>query len=76
MLECKGYRYWTDCGYEYDCDYPNATFACEYCIINGGEMSPQTGKLFRGNRSKYVEQAKAARNIESKPISIEKLYLD
>lgn len=76
MLECKGYQYWTDCGYEYDCGYPNATFSCEDCIINGGDFSPQTGKLFRGNRAKYEERARTAHNSESTPISLDMVELD
>jgi hypothetical protein len=58
MLECKGYKYWTDCGYEFDCEYPHATFSCEGCIINGGNLSPMTGKPFRGNIAKYNKCAK------------------
>ena len=60
MISCKGY--WTSSvdGDEFDCEY-DPDFACDDCIINGGRMSPQTGKPFRGNRAKYEERARRPR---------------
>lgn len=61
MIVCKGYQAGnpTD-GYEFDCGYENAgAFNCEDCICNGGTMSPQTGKKFRGNPAPYVHFAQA-----------------
>jgi len=40
---CKGYKSWTDCGYEYDCDYEFAgEITCEECMhcSYGGSMDP------------------------------------
>lgn len=38
---CKGYKYWTDCGYEYDCGY-NTTLSCEKCKYSGlGRKDPE-----------------------------------
>ena len=59
MIKCGGYKTWTDCGYEYDCEY-GAEFPCEDCILTGGIMSPISGKKFRGNRAPYEEQARTA----------------
>lgn len=72
MIECKGDRdYYGDfnCGWD-------AEFSCEECIINGGRMSPQTNKPFRGNRAKYEERARTAHNSESTPISLDMVELD
>lgn len=53
MINCKGYYdYWN----EFDCGY-SASICCEDCICNGGKYSPITGKVFRGNRSKYIREA-------------------
>jgi hypothetical protein len=30
--KCLGYKYWTDCGYEYDCEY-ESDILCEDCIF-------------------------------------------
>lgn len=39
---CKGYKYWTDCGYEYDCGY-GTTITCEECKYcdAGGRKDPE-----------------------------------
>ena len=52
MIECKGHRDPYDG--EFDCGY-SPEFDCGDCIINGGTMSPQTGKRFRGNPKPYIE---------------------
>lgn len=31
-------------GYDYSCDYENAPFCCEYCVINGDSINPITGR--------------------------------
>ena len=63
MIKCKGeYDYWG----EFDCGW-GADFGCEDCIINGGTMSPQTNKPFRGNRAKYEERAREKPNSEHVP---------
>ena len=55
MLTCKCYRTYEG---DYDCEYSHAgEISCEHCIINGGEMSPQTGKKFKGNLLPYIELA-------------------
>ena len=73
MLSCKGYWSYSDCGDEFECDYPHADFSCEDCIINGGPMSPQTGKPFRGNREKYIEaeRNRGERQSTATPLSID-----
>ncbi len=30
--KCLGFSYWTDCGYEYDCEYL-ADFDCSECVF-------------------------------------------
>lgn len=42
------------CCSEFICDYENAP-DCNQCIIQGGSISPQTGKKFRGNRVLYLK---------------------
>jgi hypothetical protein len=39
---CKGFKYWTDCGYEYDCEY-NTIISCDECKYNGfgGRKDPE-----------------------------------
>lgn len=37
---CKGYKTWTDCGYEYDCGY-STIISCEECIYAGGRKNPE-----------------------------------
>ena len=37
--KCKGYKYWTDCGYEYDCEY-NTDLPCEDCKYGMGRKDP------------------------------------
>jgi hypothetical protein len=71
MLTCRGYSHCTDCGYERDCGYPNTTFSCEDCIINGGKMSPQTGKVFRGNHKKYQELARDKYSNQEETIELD-----
>ena len=42
---CQGIKYWTDCGYEFDCEAENAgEVLCEDCLCNGGLYNPDTGK--------------------------------
>lgn len=58
-IKCKGY--WTSSTYdgppEFDCGYEkSADFGCEDCIINGGRMSPVSGKPFRGNPVPYDDE--------------------
>lgn len=38
--KCKSYRYWTDCGYEYDCGYPT-DLACDDCKYGSGRKNPE-----------------------------------
>lgn len=59
MLQCLGRRedHGID-GWEYTCDYEHADIDCGDCVINGGDMSPQTGKPFRGNLERYKEAAR------------------
>jgi hypothetical protein len=38
--KCRGYKYWTDCGYEYDCGY-ETEIACEECKYGGGRKDPE-----------------------------------
>lgn len=55
--ECKGHVvHHHDLPSEFDCDYLHVgDITCDQCILCGGSMSPQTGKLFRGNRALYPE---------------------
>lgn len=58
-IKCKGY--WTPSTpngpAEFDCEYEkSAGFGCEDCIINGGSMSPVSGKPFRGNPAPYDDE--------------------
>lgn len=58
MIKCLGYKSGNPIdGYDYSCEYEKADFGCEDCICTGGTMSPQTGKLFRGNIKKYQDIA-------------------
>jgi len=57
-IKCLGYhtKSTPDCPSEFECGYENSSgFCCEDCICNGGDMSPQTGKLFRGNPKPYID---------------------
>jgi len=38
---CKGYKYWTDWGYEYDCGYLNHILSCDECKYGGGSKNPE-----------------------------------
>ena len=70
MIKCREYKTWTDCGYEYDCEY-QAEFPCEDCILTGGSMSPISGKKFRGNRTPYDKLAKKlAKTIQPDPVPL------
>ena len=62
MIECKGYFD----GNEYDCKYSKVDFECDDCIVNGGCMSPRTGKKFRGNVEKYetLARERAEREVD------------
>lgn len=59
MIKCKGYKErdtWRGpgewcCGWDTDID-------CGECIINGGNMSPVSGKPFRGNPEPYHEECR------------------
>jgi len=51
MIPCKGYKAEDgelQCGYE-------PGFPCSDCLLVGGDISPQTGKKFRGDKTPYVE---------------------
>lgn len=37
---CLGYKYWTDCGWEYDCEYPT-TLTCDECKYGCGRKNPE-----------------------------------
>lgn len=67
MITCKGY--WSgnpSNGYDFDCEYENSGgFTCENCIINGGHMSPITGKTFRGNRQIYIDAAQKEKEFRA-----------
>lgn len=67
MISCKGY--WSgnpSNGYDFDCEYENSGgFTCEDCVINGGHMSPITGKPFRGNRQMYIDMAQKEREFRT-----------
>ena len=58
MIRCKGYRTGTLDGDDYDCIHAHGDIDCGDCVINGGKLSPQTGKAFRGNSGKYEQRAK------------------
>jgi hypothetical protein len=38
--KCKGYKTWTDCGYEYDCEY-GSILSCEECKYGHGRKDPE-----------------------------------
>lgn len=38
--KCEGQKYWTDCGYEYDCGY-NTELSCEDCKYGMGRKDPE-----------------------------------
>ena len=50
---CKGYSYFTSCGYEYDCGYAEMENLCEDCCagFNGfksiGKIDPRTNRKFQ-----------------------------
>jgi len=59
VIKCKGHWIHNVDGSDFDCEYKYAgEITCDSCIINGGDYSPQTGKLFRGNKKKYIKQAR------------------
>ena len=47
LPSCSGYKYWTACGYEYDCEAVHDK-SCEKCLCTfhetGGIWNPETGK--------------------------------
>ena len=38
--KCKGFKEWTDCGYEYDCGYAT-TLDCDQCKYGLGRKDPE-----------------------------------
>jgi hypothetical protein len=48
LPKCSGLQYWTECGYEYDCDASSDVESCEYCLCQyhrfGGLYNPENGK--------------------------------
>lgn len=47
MIPCLGRSYRTDCGEEFDCDYPQSgDISCENCVCNGGKLDPRIGIIF------------------------------
>lgn len=38
--KCRGYKYWTDSGYEYSCGY-ESVLICEECKYGCGRKDPQ-----------------------------------
>ena len=38
--KCKGYKYWTAWGYEFDCGY-ETTIDCDQCKYGGGTKDPE-----------------------------------
>ena len=38
--KCKGYKVFTSCGYEYDCEY-QARLSCEDCKYGFGRKDPE-----------------------------------
>lgn len=69
-IKCKGY--WSpstpDSPAEFDCEYENSgSFGCDDCIINGGSMSPISGKVFRGNRAPYEQAFQESREKREHP---------
>lgn len=58
-IRCKGYWYYPAMEPpEFECGYEKADFDCDQCIINGGSMSPISGKPFRGNPEPYYEDCR------------------
>jgi hypothetical protein len=51
--KCAGYKSWTDCGWEYDCNYEFAgDIDCGNCIFggHGGNEDPRINPEFKGIR--------------------------
>lgn len=76
-IKCKGY--WSpstsDGPAEFDCAYEkSAGFGCEDCIVNGGCMSPLSGKLFRGNPGPYDDEV--LRRFDAQMANISPTALD
>jgi len=38
--KCLGYKYWTGCGYEYDCEY-DSNLTCDECKYGCGRKDPE-----------------------------------
>lgn len=55
-IACKGYFTLStpNGGSEFDCEYESG-IGCADCICNAGDLSPVTGKKFRGNRKPYED---------------------
>jgi hypothetical protein len=51
VIICKGYK---DEKGDLQCEY-EPQFPCGDCVLIGGDMSPRTGKKFRGNKEPYIE---------------------
>lgn len=45
MLVCKGMKYDTMNGQEFDCEYElSGNGTCDNCLVNGGKFDPRTGQ--------------------------------
>ena len=40
ILPCAGSKSWTECGYEYDCEY-GGECGCSDCVCSGGQFDPR-----------------------------------
>ena len=80
MIRCKGHWYFSAMEPpEYECGYGEVNFDCGDCIINGGCMSPVSGKPFRGNPEPYYEDCRKRYGAqyfdeESEEISLEEYW--
>ncbi len=75
MIKCKGFWYYPMMEPpEFDCGYDKAGYiTCDECIINGGDMSPVSGKKFRGNPEPYYEECRkrfGANYFDTEPIPL------
>lgn len=74
LITCKGYRAGNPAvGYDFDCEYEHAgEITCDQCLCNGGDMSPVTGKRFRGNLAPYIrlaEEDAVGRHVSTETIT-------
>jgi hypothetical protein len=56
---CAGYKTWTDCGWEYDCEYEFAgDIDCNLCLFggHGGYLDPRT----KSHRSRAATETRKA----------------